>query len=486
VVTHYLASHLLTVITAIVSTVMVIRLLSTNRTPQSLLAWVLALIFLPLAAIPLYFLIGTRKFPRAAKRTMRPQPSSEVALESGPVARVLSATGVPAPQGGHDFELLETGEHAYARLMERIAAARRSIALTMFIVGDDATGWSVVDALAARARDGVRVRVIVDAVGSRRIKRRAARALEAAGASLRVFMPLLHAPLRGRTNLRCHRKLAVFDDAHVFVGGMNIAEEYMGAAAREERWRDVAAIASGRVALDASMLFESDWAFCGGSEESVGAVANGSPRRPGDATVQIVPSGPDMVHDTMYDAVLTAIFVAVARVSVVTPYYVPDDGLQRALILAARRGVCTELIMPARSNHPMTDFARRGLLRGLAAAGVRLRFYPRGMLHAKAMVVDRRVRIHRLAEHGHAELFPQLRGRALHLLGEARRARPKMGGRALGRVHARPAAFAPRVLAPRADRPDPRAGVVITRSRRRRTGRGTLGVRLYLIASMAT
>jgi cardiolipin synthase len=200
-------------------------------------------------------------------------------------------------------------------------------------------------------------------------------------------MPLLHAPLRGRNNLRCHRKLGVFDEQHVFAGGMNVAEEYMGPLPHPGRWRDIAAVASGPVVLDAVALFASDWAFCRGPKAAQDA-APGSETAAGEATVQLVPSGPDMVHDTIYNAILTALFVAKDRIAIVTPYYVPDDVVQRALVLAARRGVRTQLVIPARSNHAMADFARRGLLRELAEAGVVLRYYPHGMVHAKAMVVD--------------------------------------------------------------------------------------------------
>lgn len=385
---HYLVSHLYSVVTAIVATVMVLRLVSSHRTPQSLLAWILAMVFLPLAAIPLYFLIGTRKFPRTAKRKMRPPAPRAEDLERTPVARVLHAVGAPPVRDGNRFELLENGERAYERLLELIGRARHSITLNVFILADDATGWSVVEALAARAREGVRVRVVVDAVGSSKIKRRAGRVLANAGGELRSFMPLLDAPLRGRTNLRDHRKLAVFDGTHVFLGGMNIAEEYMGPIPRPGRWRDVAAVVSGPVAFDAEALFESDWAFCGGSMQAADLPAPVPQALSGHATGQLVPSGPDMEHDTFYNALLTAISVASEQITIVTAYYVPDEVVQRALILAARRGVQTRLVMPSRSNHALADFARRGLLRGLAAAGVELHFYPHGMVHAKAMVVD--------------------------------------------------------------------------------------------------
>jgi cardiolipin synthase A/B len=391
VLTHYLLSHVVAVVTALATMLTVIRLLSTNRTPQSLMAWLLATVFVPAAAIPLYFLVGARKFPRKAKRSMLPPAAPTELPPPGPVATVLSRLGAPPARDGHHLEVLANGEVAYAKLMELIAGAQRSIALTLFILGNDPTGRSLIDALAARARAGVRVRVVLDSVGSTNSKRRAARVIGAAGGIVRVFMPLLHAPLRGRTNLRCHRKLGVFDGQRVFAGGMNVAEEYMGPSPLPGRWRDVALVVTGPVALDATTVFESDWAFCGGGKDD-GAVP-GSPApelgtRAGDGTVQLVPSGPDMEHDTFYDGILTAIFLATERVAIVTPYYVPDDVVQHALVLAARRGVRVELLVPTRSNHALADFARRSLLRELTAAGALLQFYPHGMVHAKAMVVD--------------------------------------------------------------------------------------------------
>jgi cardiolipin synthase A/B len=391
VLTHYLLSHVVAVATALATTWMVLRLLSTNRTPQSLMAWVLAMVFLPAAAIPLYFLIGARKFPRKAKRSMLPPSAPTDLPPPGPVARVLARLGAPPARDGHHLEVLGSGELAYAKLVELIAGAEHSIALTLFILGDDATGRSVIDALAARARAGVRVRVVLDSVGSTRSKGRASRLIEAAGGSVRVFMPLVHAPLRGRNNLRCHRKLGVFDGARVFAGGMNVAEEYMGPTPFPGRWRDVALVVTGPVALDATTIFESDWAFCRGPKDDGtphGPPASELGARAGDGTVQLVPSGPDMEHDTFYDGILTAIFLATERVAIVTPYYVPDDVVQHALVLAARRGVRVELLVPSRSNHSMADFARRSLLRELTAAGAVLQFYPHGMVHAKAMVVD--------------------------------------------------------------------------------------------------
>jgi cardiolipin synthase len=167
---------------------------------------------------------------------------------------------------------------------------------------------------------------------------------------------------------------------------MNVAGEYMGPPELvvPQRWRDVAAVVSGPVAADATALFESDWRYCRGIAPARGVIA---PAAAGDEIVQLVPSGPDMAADTVYDALLTAIFAARERIVIVTPYFVPDDALEHALVLAVRRGVRADVLVPLRSNHRLADVARRSSLRELAAAGVTFHYHPQ-MVHAKAMIVD--------------------------------------------------------------------------------------------------
>lgn len=372
--TTYAASHAVALAAIVVWLVTASRNVRERRTPQSTFAWLLAFALVPFVALPLYLAFGSRKFPRRAK------------------GRQLE---VPPVRAGHSFELLTTGESAFARLIDLLRGAERSVDLTVFILGDDATGRAVIEALCDCAKRGVDVRVILDAIGSIRSHRRAARALRAVGAEVRVFMPLRHSPVRGRTNLRSHRKIVIVDGSTVFAGGMNFAREYMGpppSAGDPPRWRDVVAVVKGPAVADASALFESDWAFCGGArrsrrddERDDRALASATF---GEARVRFVPSGPDMTTDTMYDIFLNGIFEARERVAIVTPYYVPDDALQHALVLASRRGVKTELVLPAWSNHRVADAARRAFVRELLANGVVVHYYTRGMVHAKAMVID--------------------------------------------------------------------------------------------------
>jgi len=384
----YLVTHVATALAAVASFVMVLGLMRGQRTPQSTLAWLLGLVFVPFVTIPLYFLLGARKFPRRAKRPVRLPAAVDDLHDAPPLARVLRGSGVAAPSSGNRFELIGTGELAYERLLEMIGEARESIYLTTFILGWDEAGRTIVDALARRAASGVEVRVILDAVGCLKSRGPATRILERAGAQVRVFMPLSHAPWRGRNNLRSHRKLAVFDRARLLTGGMNLALEYMGPRdlpTPEPRWRDVAAVCEGPVVAAALALFESDFEYSGGKPR---VLSRATPGEAGTAVAQLVPSGPDFATDTIYDLFLAAIHGAQRRLELLTPYYVPDDALQHALVLAARRGVSTEIVVPAISNHLLADVARRGLLRELVEAGVVVRYYDKGMVHAKAMAVD--------------------------------------------------------------------------------------------------
>jgi cardiolipin synthase len=389
--TSYLLAHVTSVVTAFASILLTLHALASRRSSQSLAAWLLALVFVPPLGIPLYLAFGTRKVARRVRapgRTATPAPDAAVAQatpRSRGIQRVLASSGLPPAVGGNRFELLTDPVAAYRTLLELIAGARRSVHLSYFILSDDATGRAVLDALVARARAGVEVRVLLDAVGSRRMLRRARPRLRAAGGIAHALSPLLHVPFRGRSNLRSHRKLALFDGATLFTGGMNLAMEYMGAAPWPGRWRDLAAVVRGPVVRDAGDLFAADWQAGGGQAAELTRL-DPEPAA-GDAILQVVSSGPDIADDALYDALITAANGAAERIAIVTPYYVPDDPMQLALLHAGRRGVRTQLVIPVQSNHALADFARRGPLRDLRRAGVEIAGYA-GMIHGKAMVVD--------------------------------------------------------------------------------------------------
>jgi len=382
----YLFSHAVTVLSVTASVLSALHLFQSRRSSQSTISWLLGFIFMPQVAVPLYRIFGRRKFisPVAPDRTpKRGEPPTD-----RPVEQILFGADIASATNDNALEIIGDGVDAYEKLVALMKGAEKRLYVTMFILGNDDTGKSFVRVMCEQAKRGVDVRLILDAVGSRGMLRHATRELTEAGGKVRVFMPLLHVPFRGAGNLRCHRKLVIADGVRVFTGGMNLAIEYLGSAPHDGRWRDLGAIAEGSVAESAEELFLSDWRFCGREKDTGARPERLAPKSGGDARLQLVPSGPDRPDDALYDALLVAIGRANTRVRIVTPYSIPDEPLQKALVLATRSGIETSLIMPTRSNHPLTDVARRPFLRELDAAGAHLFGYQPGMVHAKAMVVD--------------------------------------------------------------------------------------------------
>ncbi|HEX4423248.1 MAG TPA: phospholipase D-like domain-containing protein, partial [Kofleriaceae bacterium] len=255
------------------------------------------------------------------------------------------------------------------------------------ILGDDEVGAAIVAVLEAKARAGLEVRLLIDAMFKRHANRAALRSLTRAGGKVAWFMPLWHVPFRSRSNLRLHRKIIVVDGTTAIVGGMNLAHEYMGPEPSARRWRDLSTRIVGPAVDDLDLVFRADWAF---------AVREQLPAPPrsaaaGESIIQVVGSGPDVATDLIYDALLTAVFEARHRLWIATPYFVPDEALARALVLAVRRGVDVRIVVPARSNHLSADYAGASYLRQIAAVGGAICCYQPGMLHAKAILIDDRL-----------------------------------------------------------------------------------------------
>lgn len=382
----WLLAHLALVVVTALSLVAGAVLLRQRRPPQATLAWLLAVVLVPYVGLPLYLALGTRKRRRTAPGLPDfAAPAPSLAPTAAEMDRLIRSYGLPGASGGHAFTLLGTGEAAYAALLDLVAGAERSVWVALFILGDDDAGRGLLDALTRRAADGLDVRLLLDAVGSRPLPRRAPAPLRAAGGHVAFYEPVLHRPFQGRTNLRDHRKIILADERRVLAGGMNVAHEYMGPTPDPTRWRDLAFRLDGPAVGVYTALFRSDWAF---SSRVLLPAAAPVPPPAGDSTVQVVPSGPDVDSDALYDLLLALAASARERLWLVTPYFVPDDTLARALALAARRGADVRLVVPDPSNHPLADLARGPALRDLQAAGARVLRYTAGMVHAKALVAD--------------------------------------------------------------------------------------------------
>lgn len=392
---YWLTSELLTHFGFLLALVFLANLLRQRRSPSSTIAWLLVILLAPYVGVPLYVIFGGRKMnPRARSKAQiyDPAQGEEGGAGGSGIERLLASYGVPPIREGNRIEQVTSGLDAYRRIMELIEQARSTIHITTYILGWDRGGRALVEALTERARNGVAVRLLIDDVGSWRLPRRKLVPLTQAGARVAFFMPVFHVPLRGRTNLRNHRKLIVVDGRTCLTGGMNLALPYMGPPPGDRFWRDFAVVAEGPIVSDLEAIFASDWRFATGNDpDPAPAPEHSSPVGPqpsGTAAAQVVASGPDVPGEPLYESLLALIFGATDRIWIVTPYFVPDEMLARALNLASRRGVDVRLIMPIRSNHISADLARASYLRDLHNAGGRVLLYTPEMLHAKVVIFD--------------------------------------------------------------------------------------------------
>ncbi len=359
-----------------------------RRPPSIAIAWVLGLIAVPYAALPLYLLFGRRKLKRKeVARGVRP-PGRHWAED------LIVSFGLP-PATAARVRLHRDGAEASAALFAVFENAQQSLDLCTYILGNDLFGSEVTARLAARVRAGVRVRLMLDGVGALQLPRAGLRRLHAVGIATAVFSPLLARRTSGPRNLRNHRKLVIADGRALWAGGRNLAAEYFTGRAGEPPWCDLSFDLDGPVAAAAAAQFEADWLASHGTPAELlpapgatppeTALAEGSPF-PADC-VQFLPSGPDQSEDTVQALLLDACFRAETRILAVTPYFVPDTSLGVAMRLAARRGIRIDICLPATSNHILADFARARSLRTLADAGVEFHLLPY-MVHAKGVVFD--------------------------------------------------------------------------------------------------
>jgi cardiolipin synthase len=392
-----LLRHLLTVGGFLLAFVLIARLLGEKRQPGNTMAWLLVIALVPYVGVPLYLLIGGRKLKRLAARKAPLCPvlpdAPVLPAAGGDTAQALTFNGACPPVGGNTVHFVTTGEQAFAELEKHIRSAKESIHIMTFILGRDEVGRRLVELLTERARAGVKVRLLLDAVGCFLSSRWFCDRLRAAGGEVVRFMPVLPLTTRSSANLRNHRKIAIFDQRTAMLGGYNVAIEYMGPKPYRKRWRDFGAVVTGPAVGVLSEIFLADWSYA--SRQPIDRLHRIIPMAPSSAhgagELQVVASGPDIEGDPLYEGIISLIQEAEHRICIITPYFIPDEVLFRSLLVKARSGKEVKLLIPARSNHPVTDLARASYLRELQKAGVHVLLFQPGMLHAKAMIIDDRI-----------------------------------------------------------------------------------------------
>ncbi|NUS38494.1 MAG: cardiolipin synthase [Lysobacter sp.] len=367
-----------------------------KRPPVATLSWLLGLAALPVVGFVVYYVFGPQRIHRQRLRRAR----NRVALPAGDehartgdrpeLARLAQATtGLPASTA-HEVRLLVDGAATYAALLEAIAQARHHVHLEYYIYSPDRTGTAIRDALVARARAGVAVRLLLDAVGSSACPRRFFDPLVAAGGELAWFHPMRFGRFWQRpwVNLRSHRKIAVIDGAVAFTGGINITDEE-NEGLRPDAYRDLHLRLTGDIVRSLQLVFVEDWAYATGERGFLSSVAAAMPPpAPGPVAVQALTSGPDSSWEAIHRLNVAAIHAAHRRVWLVTPYFVPSEAALLALTSAALAGLDVRLLVPRRTDSRFVTLAARSWFDELHAAGIKVYEYGQLMLHTKALLVD--------------------------------------------------------------------------------------------------
>jgi len=359
-----------------------------------MISWMLSIFFLPYIVVPLYFLIGIRKRePKHKKEYVKFDQVSEHApyeLDDPHHAfqNLLKKNGMPPATKGNSFELITNDTEAYNRMLKEIENAKHSIDICTYVFQFDITTHAILDALTKKAKEGVKVRLLLDLVGSlgASFNQKGFKALKEAGGEVAFFTPILKRPFQNYINLRNHRKIYLFDQSTLLSGGMNLSNEYMGEADQSKRWEDLLYCLKGPSVHHFYHIFQNDWGYATKEEERIDLKR--AEAYDGESTVQVIPSGPDIPSDALYEALLNAIYNAEKRIWIVTPYFVPDENMIQALVIAHHKGVDVKLITPKNSDHLLADLARSPYMRELDEIGADVVLYEGEMLHAKAILFD--------------------------------------------------------------------------------------------------
>ncbi len=384
-------------------------MLRPQREPASRVAWLIAILVLPVVGTLAYLLLGEARvsqrrrarFAAIEARLPRPGGDPEAArllaesLYAAPFALARTVNGLP-PTLGNRARLAPDSNAAIAQMVADIDAAQETVHLCFYIWLADHNGLAIKEALLRAARRGVKVRVLADALGSRGFIHSLHWAdLRHGGVDARTALPvggLIWPLIRGRVDLRNHRKLLILDNRVVWCGSQNGADPEFRIKRRYAPWVDVMTRWEGPVARHCQFLFATDWM----GEDGDDVTALLTPELPGarpeqGIPAQVIGTGPLLPYSAMTACFAELIHAARAELVISTPYFVPDEQLLFALTSAARRGVPTVLIVPRRNDSRIVAAASRSYYAALLAAGAEIHEFRPGLLHAKTMVADRAV-----------------------------------------------------------------------------------------------
>lgn len=380
-----------------------LTVLMDNRQPAKTIAWVLVLLFVPVVGIVLYIFFGqnTRKMKLISGRSLD-QLSKRSMLEFveqrnlrmpeyfSSLVRLFTNQSLSLPFKDNAVEFYTDGYQFFPALLQAIKGATNHIHLDTYIFADDPLGRLLSDALIAKAREGVEVRLIYDDVGCWRVPERFFDRMRQAGVKVRSFMPVRFPAFTSKVNYRNHRKVCVIDGTQGFIGGMNIALRYVkGLHGGILPWRDTHMRLRGSVVYALQRAFLVDWYFV---DRTLINDHRYYPPMPwhisNDSLAQVVTSSPIAQWPDIMQGYVRILLEAKRYVYMETPYFLPTEPVLFAMRTAALAGVDVRLLIPRRSDAWLIQLASMSYVTETLEAGVKVRLYEKGFNHSKLLVAD--------------------------------------------------------------------------------------------------
>ncbi|MEG0918878.1 MAG: cardiolipin synthase [Anaerovoracaceae bacterium] len=380
-----------------------------RKNPSSTLAWIMILYIIPGFGILLYILFS-QNFSREKmfKLTVDEEKfitnslmKQEKAIADGEyefkntdhrwreLIRLNQVYGKAYFTQDNSVEILTEGTDKMEALLKDIENATEIINVEYFIIKRDKIGKAFLAALTKKAKEGVKVRLLVDAMGSRTITEEYLRDFIEAGGKFATFFPPKLRIINIKFNYRNHRKLVVIDGKIAYIGGYNIAREYVGLKKKFGHWRDTHIRITGGAVQDINGRILMDWKFAAKEDDiDYKRLFFSLERQAGHVGMQIVSSGPDQHHEEIKRGFLRMITLAEEKIFIQTPYFVPDETILESIKMAAQSGIDVRIMIPSKPDHAFVYWATLSYVAEILRAGGRVFIYNNGFLHAKTMTVD--------------------------------------------------------------------------------------------------
>lgn len=384
-----------------------------RKEPQSVWTWLLLLYFLPVLGFIFYLFLGTDMYKKRMFRikeiedhlneAIRRQEyrlqnkelgnkSPEIEEYSDLIMYNLEAAGAMLT-GDNDITVYTDGMEKFDALLADMQQAQTYIHMQYYIIKNDVLFQKIKEVLMKKASEGVEVRILYDGMGGRFVEKSCWRELNRQGIKTAEFFPALLRRLHLRINYRNHRKIVVIDGKIGYVGGFNIGKEYIGLEDRFGYWRDTHLRMTGSAVASLGLRFALDWNYA--SKENLFLtdkyLTYENTKSEQHCQVQIVSSGPDSRYCNVRDNYLRMIGKAKKSIYIQTPYFIPDEAILSALLIAVHSGIEVNVMIPCKPDHPFVYWATYSYIGDLVMAGAKCYTYNNGFLHAKGMIVDDKV-----------------------------------------------------------------------------------------------